>query len=446
MTYTGEEPDRQTSALPTGSLARSARLMSLPLSAAGRSAVGLGRRILGGDPEEIAAQARVQAAEQMFQVLGQLKGGAMKFGQMLSLFQAVLPDEIAQPFREQLSKLQDSAPPMPASRVQAVLLHELGPNWRSLFTSLDLRPAAAASIGQVHRGILAATGQSVAVKVQYPGADQALRSDLRQIERLAATISPLAGGVDVVALTREIAARISEEVDYSLEARNQQRAAEAFAGHDSFFVPTVRDATGRVLITDWVDGTKLSAVSQWSAEERNRVGLQYVRFLFAGPKVAGILHADPHPGNYLVMPDGRLAVVDFGLVARLPDGLPSAMGRLISLARDGRAEDMLAGMAEERFITSPVDAQELLDYLSPFVEPASVEEFHFTREWMRGEFQRVKSSAGRDAVAMQMNIPPVYALIYRVWMSGIAVLAQLDVRARFGDVLAEFLPGWRARS
>jgi predicted unusual protein kinase regulating ubiquinone biosynthesis (AarF/ABC1/UbiB family) len=419
--------------------------MSIPLGVAGRSAVGLGRRMLGGDPDEISAATRAQAAQQMFQVLGQLKGGAMKFGQMLSLFQAVLPDDIAQPFREQLSKLQDSAPPLPASRVQAVLRNELGPDWRSRFESLDLRPAAAASIGQVHRGILAGSRQEVAVKVQYPGADHALRSDLRQIERLAATISPLAGGVDVVALTREIAARISEEVDYSLEAGNQRQAAAAFAGHPTFFVPEVRAATERVLITDWVDGTKLGAVSDWPSAERNRVGLQYVRFLFAGPKLAGLLHADPHPGNYLVMPDGRLAVVDFGLVARLPEGLPPAMGRLISLARDGHADEMLAGLAEERFITSPVDARELLDYLAPFVEPASVEEFHFTRDWMRGEFQRVKSSAGRDAVAMQMNIPPVYALIYRVWMSGIAVLAQLDVRARFADVLAEFLPGWRAR-
>ena len=436
------DPDEGRDALPTSSLSRGARMLSIPLGVAGRGAMGLGRRLLGADADEVSAALRTQAAEQLFAVLGELKGGAMKFGQVLSLFEAVLPEDIAKPFRQHLSRLQDSAPPMPAARVQGVLRHELGPSWRSAFSSFDPRPAAAASIGQVHRAVWAATGQPVAVKVQYPGADIALRSDLRQIERLAGAVSPLTGGVDVVSLSREIAARISEEVDYLLEADNQSRAAAAFAADREFVVPEVRAATSRVLVSQWVEGTKLAAVSTWPEEDRNRVGLGYVRWLFSGPARAGILHADPHPGNYLVTPDGRLGVVDFGLVAKLPDGLPEAMGRLIRLATQDEADAMTEGLTEEKFIASPIDARELLEYLEPFVEPARVAEFHFTRDWMRGQFQRVKASTGRDGVAMRLNIPPVYALIYRVWMGGIAVLAQLDVRARFADVLTEFLPGF----
>lgn len=434
----GAEPDRT---VPTSTLARASRMLSLPLGAAGRQAVGLGRRLFGADADEVDSQLRAAAAEQLFSVLGELKGGAMKFGQALSMFEAFLPEEIAKPYREQLGKLQDAAPPLPSSRVQAVLRSELGTGWRDRFASIELRPAAAASIGQVHRGVLR-DGTPVAVKIQYPGADRALRSDLRQIERLAGVIAPLAGGVDVVTLSRELAERISEEVDYTLEADHQTRAADAFAGDPEFAVPRVHEATARVLISDWLDGRKLSLAASDSADERNRVGLAYVRFLFAGPARAGLLHADPHPGNYLVLPDGRLGVVDFGLVARLPDGLPPAMGRLIRLAMDNDAAAMTRGLADEGFIAREVDASELLGYLEPFVEPARSEEFHFDREWMRAQFLHVRSSSTRDGVGMKLTIPPVYALIHRVWLGGIAVLAQLDVTARFRDVLAEFLPGW----
>ncbi len=437
----GPERTTEERPLPTSSLARASRMLSLPLGAAGRQAVGLGRRLLGADSEQVDSEMRAAAAEQLFAVLGELKGGAMKFGQALSMFEAFLPEEVAKPYRQHLAKLQDSAPPLPSSRVQAVLRNELGPRWRERFTRFDLRPAAAASIGQVHRAVLT-NGTPVAVKIQYPGADQALRSDLRQIERLASVVAPLAGGVDVVTMSRELAARISEEVDYTLEADNQSRAAAAFAGDAEFAVPRVWEATSRLLISDWLDGRRLSSVADASAVERNRVGLAYVRFLFAGPARAGLLHADPHPGNYLVLPDGRLGVVDFGLVARLPDGLPSAMGRLIRLAIADDADATATGLADEGFVARDVDARELLGYLEPFVEPARHDQFHFDREWMRDQFLHVRGSSNRDGVAMKLTIPPVYALIHRVWLGGIAVLAQLDVTAGFRGVLAEFLPGW----
>jgi len=423
------------------SFRRGARLASLPLGAAGRATLGLGKRLGGASAEQVSAQLQQAAAEQLFRVLGDLKGGAMKFGQAMSLFESVLPEEIATPYREQLTRLQADAPPMPTSRVHAVLRRELGVDWRDLFLDFAPEPAAAASIGQVHRATWA-DGQPVAVKVQYPGADEALRSDLRQIRRLAKVFAPLAASMDVASLVDELVARIGEELDYTLEAAAQQQAAEAFAGSAEFVVPRVLASTAKVMVSEWVEGEPLSSAATLDPEERNRIGLSYVRFLFAGPRVAGLLHADPHPGNFRITPDGRLGVVDFGLVARLPDGLPLAMGTILRIARHGSAEQVAAELHREGFVPADVDPQDLWDYLAPFVEPASVPEFQFNREWMRQQFLRVRDPGASNGIAFQINLPPGYLLIHRVWLGGLAVLSQLDVRAAFSAVLEEFLPGY----
>ena len=424
-----------------GGLRRSARLASLPLGFAGRSALGLGRRLGGASAEQVSEQLQQRAAEQLFKVLGELKGGAMKFGQAMSLFEAVLPDDIAGPYRQQLARLQDSAPPMPTSRVHAVLARELGPRWRDSFSSFSAQPAAAASIGQVHRAVWA-DGRQVAVKVQYPGADEALRSDLRQIGRMSKVISPLAGGMDVQPLVDELTARVSEELDYTLESAAQAEAAAGFAGDPDFFVPDVLAATTKVMVSEWVEGRSLNTAFELSQDERNRMGLAYVRFLFAAPARVGLLHADPHPGNFKMMSDGRLGVIDFGLVARFPGGLPSAMGRILRVAESGDAHETAEQLRTEGFIVSDVDAQDVLDYLAPFVEPAAVPEFEFTRDWMREQFVRVRDVRANNGVAMKINLPPEYLLIHRVWLGGLAVLAQLNARAPFNAVLRELLPGY----
>lgn len=424
---------------------RGSRLLSFPLGVAGRATKGLGLRLTGSNAETINAQLRAESAEQLFRVLGELKGGAMKFGQVLSLFEVMLPEDIAGPYSVQLKKLQDSAPPMPTARVHAVLTRELGAGWRDLFSEFSSRPAAAASIGQVHRAVWAETGQAVAVKVQYPGADKALESDLKQLSRMASIISPLTGGIEVKPLIDEIVDRILEETDYDLESEHQQQAAEGFTGHPEFCVPRVLAHTPRVMVSEWIDGVPLSTVANLPEDQRNELGLRYVKFLFAGPAEVGLLHGDPHPGNFKVMPDGRLGVVDFGLVSRLPDGLPPAMGRLLRIAVRGDAHQVTEGLKAEGFIArnaSDVDPQELLDYLSPFLEPAEVPEFHFTREWMQREFKRVGETKVNGSILDQLNLPPSYALIHRVWLGGIAVLSQLDVRAGFRGILDEYLPEW----
>jgi predicted unusual protein kinase regulating ubiquinone biosynthesis (AarF/ABC1/UbiB family) len=422
-------------------LRRGAKLASLPLGLAGRATVGLGMRLGGLPSAEVSAQLQEQAAEQVFKVLGELKGGAMKVGQALSLFESALPEDMAAPYRAHLTRLQDAAPPMPTSRVHAVLARELGTDWRSRFKVFEPQPAAAASIGQVHKATWH-DGRTVAVKVQYPGADEALRSDLRQIGRLSKVLAPMAGGMDVKSLVEELMARVSEELDYTIEAAAQQQAAEGFAGHPEFHVPAVLAHTSKVVVSEWVEGQPLSAAMQWDDDARAEVALRYVRFLFAGPSIVGLLHADPHPGNFKIMPDGRMGVVDFGLVARLPQGLPAAMGRILRIAQRRDARAVADGLHQEGFVATDVDAEDLLDYLAPFVEPAAVEEFHFNRAWMREQFLRVKDPRSSGGVAMKLNLPAAYLLIHRVWLGGIAVLCQLDARAPFASVLEEFLPGY----
>lgn len=427
---------------------RGSRLLSLPLGVAGRATRGLGRRLAGTSAETVNAQLRAETAEQLFRVLGELKGGAMKFGQVLSLFEVMLPEDIAGPYRVQLRKLQDSAPPMPTSRVHAVLAREIGDDWRDKFSQFSTRPAAAASIGQVHKAVWSATGQPVAVKVQYPGADKALESDLKQLSRITGLIAPLTGGIEIKPLIEEIVARIMEETDYDLESEHQQQAAEGFEGHPEFVVPRVLAHTPRVMVSEWIDGVALSTVADRGEAERNELGLRYAKFLFAGPSEAGLLHGDPHPGNFKVLPDRRLGVVDWGLVSRLPDGLPPAMGHLLRIAVSGDAHRVTEGLKEEGFIhrnARDVDPKELLEYLSPFLEPAEVDEFHFTRSWMQREFKRVGDTKVNGTLLQQLNLPPSYALIHRVWLGGIAVLSQLDVRASFRSVLDEYLPDWQER-
>jgi predicted unusual protein kinase regulating ubiquinone biosynthesis (AarF/ABC1/UbiB family) len=431
------------SSLARSAFRRGAKLASLPLGFAGRATLGLGKRLGGAAPDEVNEQLQQRAAEQLFRVLGELKGGAMKFGQALSLFESVLPEEVAAPYRTHLSRLQDAAPPMPTSRVHAVMAREFGADWRDSFRAFDPLPAAAASIGQVHQATWS-DGRTVAVKVQYPGADEALRSDLRQIGRLSKVFAPLAGGMDVSALVDELTARVTEELDYTLEASSQQQAAEGFAGSKEFYVPPILASTPRVMVSEWVEGRQLSTAIDLPVKKRNAVALQYVRFLFAGPSVVGLLHADPHPGNFKLIKDGRLGVVDFGLVARLPDGLPSAMGRILKIAQQGDAHRVAEGLRQEGFIASDIDAEDLLDYLSPFVEPAAVPEFQFNRDWMREQFIRVRDPHASGGVAMKLNLPPSYLLIHRVWLGGLAVLSQLNARAAFGEVLEEFLPGYSA--
>ena len=247
-------------------MSRTARLAALPIGAAGRATVGLGKRLTGRPADEVMSEFQQRTAEQLFKVLGELKGGAMKVGQALSVFEAAMPEELAAPYREALTRLQEDAPPLPAATVHKVLASQLGPDWRRLFLSFTDKPTAAASIGQVHRAVWS-DGRKVAVKVQYTGAGKALLSDLNQLGRMGRLFGVMSPGLDIKPLLRELRERVAEELDYRLEATSQHTFAQAYLDDDDIFVPDVLAGADRVLVTEWVGGTPLAAVLRDGSRE-----------------------------------------------------------------------------------------------------------------------------------------------------------------------------------
>ncbi|MGY1745352.1 ABC1 kinase family protein [Blastococcus sp. SYSU D00695] len=431
--------------IPRGSVARTARLASLPLGAAGRATLGIGKRLSGRPADAVSAELQQRTAEQLFAVLGQLKGGAMKLGQTLSVFEAAVPEEVAAPYREALVKLQEEAPPMPVRTVHAVLAQQLGGKWRERFRHFDDAPAAAASIGQVHRATWR-DGRDVAVKIQYPGAATALMADLNQLARFARLFAAMFPGMDVKPLIAELKARVIEELDYGLEADAQRQFSAAYVGDPRIVVPRVVASAPKVIVSEWLEGVPLSRIiADGSREQRDSAGLLMAELHFSAPQRAGLLHADPHPGNFRLLEDGRLGVIDFGATARLPDGHPEPIGRLLRWALAGRAEDVLVDLRAEGFVRAgvEVDARGVLDYLRPLLAPIENHHFHFTRAWMQEQAGRVadpRNEASR--LGRQLNLPPAYLLIHRVTIGSIGVLCQLDAAGDFRAVLEEWLPGF----
>lgn len=437
--------------IPRRAVARTAKLASLPLSFAGRTMLGFGKRAAGFASDVISAEIQERTAEQLFSVLGQLKGGAMKLGQALSVFEAALPDALAEPYREALTKLQEAAPPLPAATVHKVLAEQLGPDWRKLFKDFDDSPAAAASIGQVHKAEWKVprkrTGVPVAVKIQYPGAGAALISDLGQLARLAGLFKVIQPGLDVKPLVAELRERVVEELDYELEAESQNAFADAYADDPDFLVPRVLASAPRVLVSEWVEGTPLSTViGHGTVAQRDRAGALMATLHFSAPERVRMLHADPHPGNYRLQADGRLAVIDFGAVARLPEGLPEPVGRLTRLALAGKANEVLDGLRAEGFIKSDlvIDAEAVLNYLLPMLDPIKVDEFRFSRAWLRAEAARIASPRSPAyQLGRQLNLPPSYLMMQRVTLGSIGVLCQLEAKAPYRGILEEWLPGFK---
>ena len=431
--------------IPRRAVTRGAKLATLPMGVAGRGALGLGKRIGGRPAELVALELQAKTAEQLFQVLGQLKGGAMKFGQALSVFEAALPEDVAAPYRAALTKLQEAAPPLPVATVHKVLAEQLGPNWRAMFTEFDDKPAAAASIGQVHKAIWS-DGRTVAVKIQYPGAGPALLGDLKQLSRLARVFAVFSPGLDIKPLLKELVERVAEELDYRLEAQSQEQFASAYDGDPDICVPHVVAGADLVIVTEWIEGVSLAAIiREGTPEQRDRAARVLAQFLFSGPVLAGLLHADPHPGNFRLLPDGRLGVIDFGAVNRLPDGAPEPIGRLARLALAGDAQAVMEALREEGFIKPNIDldAEAVLDYLLPLLEPVARETFRFSRPWLRSEAVRIGDPRSPAAqLGRQLNLPPSYLLIHRVTMGTIGVLCQLGGEASFRELMQTWQPGF----
>jgi predicted unusual protein kinase regulating ubiquinone biosynthesis (AarF/ABC1/UbiB family) len=337
--------DGEVADIKRGRAARNAKLASLPVGIAGRAALGFGKRLTGKSRDEVNAELMEKAAHQLFTVLGELKGGAMKVGQALSVMEAAIPDEFGEPYREALTKLQKDAPPLAVNKVHRVLDAQLGTKWRGRFSSFDDAPVASASIGQVHKAVWS-DGREVAVKIQYPGADEALRADLKTLQRMVSVLKQLSPGADVQGVVDELVQRTEMELDYRLEADNQRAFAKAYQDDPHFVVPHIVASAPKVVIQEWIDGVPMAQIIRdGTTEQRDLIGTRLTELTFDAPRRVEMMHGDAHPGNFMLLPDGRLGVIDFGAVAPLPD----RVGNHDAVCAREELREAAAGDGEGRF-------------------------------------------------------------------------------------------------
>jgi predicted unusual protein kinase regulating ubiquinone biosynthesis (AarF/ABC1/UbiB family) len=435
-------------------------------------------RLSSATSEQVAAR----SAEQIFATLGELKGGATKLGQALSVFEAALPEHIAAPYRSALSRLAESTPAMPAAVAHRVLASDLefayGTDWRKRLVDFDDTPAACASIGQVHRARWRdhrGDIHDVAIKVQYPGIGKALHSDLRAAKMLG-RIMARATGLDLAAFTDEVVTRFVDELDYVREGHVQNKVAAAFArplpnslivaraagvyapsGRTSVVVPRAHAATPRVLVSTWLEGAPLTALlngddnvlpSGWRDLNHGDAANLAARLIghaaYAPAACAGWMHADPHPGNFLLLPDQRLGLLDFGSVASMPDGPPEPLGHLAAavLAGDGLAAVHWARAAGALTATATVDPGSLLELLDPIVAPTAAATFTYSPSWLRTVMAHL-TQPRFARIRAEMATPVEYTLIWRGVLSVSGLYAQLGATVPSRGFERAYSPGFR---
>ncbi|MFM7146097.1 MAG: AarF/UbiB family protein, partial [Actinomycetales bacterium] len=289
-------------------------------------------------------------------------------------------------------------------------------------------------------------GRDVAVKVQIPGITQALIADVRALSRVLRVSALLAPGVAMPPLVHELQMRVLAELDYQREAATQRSFARAYRGDRDFLIPDVVHVAHQVLVTEWLPGQPLAAVATAGArEQRDRAGLLYQRFFLQSPARTGLLHTDPHPGNFRLTEDGRLGVLDFGSAMELPGGLPPTFGALIGALQSGEPAEVQRRLAEQGLMTrgSLRDVTKLMDYLAPFTEPARHEDFEFSREWLHQVFARAHDPRNPDfIVAMKLSLPAEQLFTHRVWLGIVGVLSGLGSHLPVAEELRAYLPGF----
>lgn len=434
-----------TDDIKRGSARRNAKLASIPVGMAGRAALGAAKRLTGKSRDDVNAELMDKAANQLFSVLGELKGGAMKVGQALSVLEAAIPEQFGEPYREALTKLQKDAPPLPAAKVHRVLDAQLGTKWRDRFSSFDDEPIASASIGQVHKGVWS-DGREVAVKIQYPGADEALRADLKTMRRLTSVLKQLAPGADVKGVVDELVERTEMELDYRLEANNQRAFAKAYDGHPRFVIPHVVGSSPKVVVSEWIDGKPMSEIIRnGSQQERDICGTRLFELTFDAPGRVGMMHGDAHPGNFMLREDRKMVVIDFGAVAPLPEGLPVEMGMMIRLAQEKNYDLLLPTMEKVGFVQhgEHLAVEDIDEMLAQYVEPVGVPVFHYTRKWLqRHAAANMERTPQNLRMARQMDLPAGLAIPLRVIASTVAISCQLDCHVPVRAMAEELIPGY----
>ncbi|GAC1324372.1 MAG: AarF/ABC1/UbiB kinase family protein [Thermoleophilaceae bacterium] len=359
----------ENESIPQGRVERTARL-GQAVSASGARYAGTRARNLVRSPDRAAVELdkrHMEVAERMVDTLGTMKGAAMKIGQLASFIDTdFLPPEYRELYQTKLSKLRSSAPPMPWEKVKRVLDEEWDDPVEELFEDFEHDAAAAASIGQVHRATLP-DGRRVAVKIQYPGVDQALRADMQNAGMLMRLAKAIAPGLDARAAAEELKARVLEELDYEYEGQNQRSFARAYRGHPFIHVPDVvtRLSRSRVLVSEWVDGLDFEQVRELPQDQRDRFGEIVYRFCFGSIFHLQHFNADTHPGNYKLLDDGRVACLDFGMTKHLDREQIELEIAAVTAVLDDDPERLRVGLHELGFLINPkrIDAEKLMAHV-----------------------------------------------------------------------------------
>jgi predicted unusual protein kinase regulating ubiquinone biosynthesis (AarF/ABC1/UbiB family) len=393
---------------------------------------------------ELDRERELRTAEAITDRLGNMKGALMKLGQMASYVSDGLPE----PMRAALSELQSNAPPMSADLAAGVIERELGARPDKVFVEWDPQPIASASIGQVHRAVVVdpETGleRAVAVKVQYPGVGAAIEADLRNVSLLGAILKQGFGGLDPDDMVAEIRERLIDELDYTLEASNQQAFADFYRGHPFIHVPDVlaSHSTARVLTSELADGATWQEMVQWSQEERDLAGECLFRFVFRSLYGMHRFNGDPHPGNYLFHGGGRITFLDFGLVKQFTD---AEMATFVGMVRSAAYEHDIptfrrivedAGMLRRG---APANDEEIGDYFGQFYE--SVKEDKVVTWSSEYASRIVRHTFDRTSVISQYaTVPRAFVFIQRINLGLYALLGELRATGNYRRMAEEVWP------
>jgi predicted unusual protein kinase regulating ubiquinone biosynthesis (AarF/ABC1/UbiB family) len=442
---------RENEKIPTSRARRTATVATLAATEAVKQFGTRAANVTRGDEasEEAMARRQLETAKQIVAVLGTMKGAAMKLGQVMSFLDVgLVAEEHREEFQRELAKLRDSAPTVSFKQMRRVIEDDLEEPISEIFATFEEEPIAAASIGQVYRATLSDDGREVAVKVQYPGVAGAVRADLQNLEMIMRLLKRMTPGLDVKAIAEEIKERIGEELDYELEAQNQRSLARIFAGHPFIVVPDVISSLSRerVLVSEYVSGVGFEELKGRPQAERDRLGEIIFRFFLGCLYRHRQFSGDPHPGNFLLQEDGRMAFLDFGLFKRMepePVELELACQRAVV---EGDAATLHELLARSGFLPEPekVDPDHLLAFIRDAIWWYTTADETVTLTPEIATQVMIESSDPRSSYFREMrhqDMRPEHLFGRRMEMLTLAVLSQLRASANWHRIAREWMYG-----
>jgi predicted unusual protein kinase regulating ubiquinone biosynthesis (AarF/ABC1/UbiB family) len=436
-------------AIPTSRLSRSSKVGRLAATQAAKQMGTRATNVARSDEGKQRALARrqLETAEQIVAALGTMKGAAMKLGQVMSFLDVgLVPEEYREEFQAKLAELRDAAPKVAFKDMKKVIESEYGERVEDVFETFDPVPIAAASIGQVYKARLH-DGRDVAVKVQYPGVAQAVRADMQNLGIILRLMKRVAPGLDPKAMGDEIRSRIDEELDYELEAQNQRTLARIYRGHPFIVVPEVMTSLSheKVIVTEFVSGRGFEEIKQLPQAERDRVGEIVFRFYFGCMYRHLQFSGDPHPGNSLLLDDGRMAFLDFGLFKRIPAAIAEFELQIARIGATGDGAALIEHLHRGGFIAKP-------EYYTP---EGILEQLHDMTWWYATDAEveltpeiateiMIEMSDPRSSHFSKMRhetLPPDHLFGRRLEMLTLAVMSQLRARGNWHRIAREWIYG-----